>query len=200
MIPDAPEDQLYRCSYLVDGHQAPRGFFWARVASARPDEISKAENETLKEQLLHELAASTGLSIAEIKARLRPGELDTYLSRSFELARDVVSKVAAGRPVSVLKKDLYAWQRDQDGRYQEYGAMRDALQTALGQIVLGSLDLFGKCPECGAYFVRVRRQLYCTPICTMKALESARKVEKAKYMVRHRRAKKAAAAKAAKGD
>ena len=41
---------------------------------------------------------------------------------------------------------------------------------------------FRRCPVCQTIFVPVRRQLYCTPTCTYKGTEMARKEEKREYM------------------
>jgi hypothetical protein len=50
---------------------------------------------------------------------------------------------------------------------------------------------FGRCPVCRNVFVRVRRQKYCSPSCTYKGVEAARKEKRREYMralMRDRRA------------
>lgn len=51
---------------------------------------------------------------------------------------------------------------------------------------------FGRCPVCYKFFARVRRQRYCSPVCTAQGVEAARKGTRREYMrdlMRRRRAR-----------
>src|SRR5262249_606488 len=44
---------------------------------------------------------------------------------------------------------------------------------------------FGRCPVCARFFVRVRRQRYCSPECTSRGTEAGRKDQRREYMRRY---------------
>ncbi len=179
-----------------------RARFWARLASVQSlKEISETELETLRAPLDRELAAAIGiparqlregspeLAALEMAVPIFQRNFRERLEEAHTRARAILPGIVERSIVDVQRPGPYVWRRGRDGRIEETTILEssDHIASALTQVVLGSRDLFGKCSQCGAIFVRIRRQKYCSPNCTSKALEGARRLEKARYMRGYRR-------------
>jgi hypothetical protein len=101
-------------------------------------------------------------------------------------ARELIVGLLEGRnmspPVAALPDPVWRLQgREVQERWVPRRAADSLLADLIG-IVRKKPFPFAFCPLCHTVFVRVRRQRYCSPICTYRATEAARREKKKAYM------------------
>ncbi len=95
-------------------------------------------------------------------------------------ARALLAPIAAGGAITVSLADVTATGRLGEPDSLAYqGAPVDAFRVALGLwLMSGEGRQVRPCPECGALFYRIRRQIYCSAVCTDRATWRAYPAEK----------------------
>jgi hypothetical protein len=202
-----------------------RAQLWARLASLESlDELSPAERARLSlafEEIFADMlgfadAAALKAFLAKTDAEAKGGgfwlkqytkTIQAGLSNAHAMARETLLPMMRGEAVAV-RLDLQDLWSIADGKFIEvskqlrhgfHADLSTQLRAALARILRGSKQPFGSCPQCGAVFVRVRRQRYCSPNCNAKALGDARRVGKAEYMRLYRKRQRATKSKTKKG-
>src|ERR1700687_1056003 len=113
--------------------------------------------------------------------------------------RDILARLCAGE-VAFLPRDEFPtpfW-TFKNGVFEEGHSGAEPVQFYLWHLYqlfhVSRRFPFGRCPVCGAFFVRVKRQRYCSPSCAYRAIEGARKDARREhmrqYMANKRHAKK----------
>lgn len=101
-------------------------------------------------------------------------------------ARELIVGLLEGRdvrpPVGALPDAVWRLQGREVQETWEPRRVADSLLADLISIVKKKPFPFASCPLCRTVFVRVRRQRYCSPICTYRATEAARREKKKAYM------------------
>jgi hypothetical protein len=128
----------------------------------------------------HTRRAARGLSVEEARQRMA-----TLLLPSLYLwAHGWLPALLEGKPVHALITLEGTWTLEKN-TFKE----RRKKNGAEGQVCWDLYEMFQekvfpfrRCLMCQAVFVRVRRQRYCSPACTYKGVEAARKDGRREYM------------------
>jgi hypothetical protein len=195
-----------------------------RARESGLDSLSERERKSLDTQFL-DLSSYVRHNFKQIAERQRTQVgtrqmqrewaqliVDTELPRLHETVRHCLLALFDDMPVIVQRLfDAGAWAiepftrwRLVDGELHEQLVGVDPHEHSAGDFVALLRQKpfpFGRCGVCGAFFVRVRRQRYCSRKCTAHGVEAARRGTRKEYMRRYmamRRAKERKAQR--KGD
>jgi hypothetical protein len=110
--------------------------------------------------------------------------VDRLLSTAWREVWTVLNNLLEGRGASLRYLTLFV--------HLQNGVLHVSTmdrQPAFSRLLAGFYDTlrikpfpFGRCPNCRAVFVRVRRQRYCSSRCASQSLEAARKGKRREYM------------------
>lgn len=172
-----------------------RAQFWAQLASvdsledlSRP---AREESERIWALILKENGAETRMTDPRFA-------VDKTHATAQRTAREFLRRVVANEKLPTFEREgKYELRRGPDGRYYEqpvFGegenkvVVIDYAEIARNEIFRElNRVTFAHCPECGTIFERLASKKYCSPNCTAKALETARKDQKANYMRTYRK-------------
>lgn len=164
--------------------------FWARLASLESlEELPKTERQGMAEHS-RAMLGEQNFGNGAIRAALRAGS--GGLVEAYKIARECLPPLVDRQPHYVELGGHYRWELTPDG-FDEQLVGKDiqrALYDSLARTLRSSGRLLMRCPECRTIFVRVRRQRYCSPICTSKVIERARAPRKTAYMRDYMRKKR----------
>jgi len=99
-------------------------------------------------------------------ARLRARQIAEFQAMQ-AIARDLLEHAAAGRPIQATMEGRVTID---GGQFRFQGTPLEAFRMQLAwHLESPAGQRVRKCPECGRFFLRVRRQIYCSSRCTDRA-------------------------------
>jgi hypothetical protein len=156
--------------------------FAVRLANAGLNQATAGElmvlRETFEAWVVHGVRDNAGIGVAILvpsSARAADYTREQFIELQDDTKRLLAMAVPGDGPAGVVpavKVEVeQALTRIDDGRtvLQVFGPARDVYLDMLFRIFGGrETDPIRRCPECGNWFVRQRRQKYCTLVCTRK--------------------------------
>ena len=200
---------------VIDEQTRSRLSFWARLATiVDPKELAQSERDDLAQQLAVELRHATGWRslddapkafresekyhnkpIETVFAGIAPGLLKDACATAVDLRQFVVSGAVGGHGFEAMRRfRLVEDDERRIHRTSDFHGFKELLEadlSALLERLEGEINPLDLCPECQKrIFVRTARQKYCSPNCSYRAVERARRPTRAAYLRKWRRDRK----------
>jgi hypothetical protein len=150
-----------------------------------PDEDLRlfAQDLQRKEQYVFpQTSRRSAAKLSEDEIRRRCAEM--LLALAWRLVTRDIPPLLAGQPIHIRLALEGEWVLENGvliERHERAGA-EEKLLWDLGEVLKQKPFPFRQCPICRSVFVPVKRQIYCSPACTYKGTELARKGSRKEYM------------------
>jgi hypothetical protein len=179
---------------MMNESQRRAAEFYARLASI--PNLARL-SKTARLRLARQFHAASVMRISRGFGGVAGGDFHYNLEFSalHQFARSTLGSLLDGQSVAVQPLDLPppVWRLQGRALTQTWPIQQPGQKpaTELAGLLFQRPFPFGRCADCGSFFVRVRRQRYCSAKCRTHGIESARKATKREYMRKYMAARRA---------